>query len=162
MNDKRILPALILGLSIGWLVGLSVSEAVGGVIAALMGLVGGIGSGLAAWSKNRESLPLLNLWPMALLGLGIAVGASAGVYARGQQWLGNADSVNRDERAGSGVLYSLEERSCTEILVARRSGAGALRRALRVELGEIGAALDEAVTDDATIDRIAGELCAAD
>ncbi len=162
MQNRRVLPALILGLSIGWLTGLSASEVVGGVIAGIMGLLGGIGTGLASYSKNRESQPILNLWPMALLGLGIALGATAGVYVRGQQYLGASDPELRNDRVGSGALYSLDQASCTELRVAGIRGPADLRRAMRVELGEIGVALDKSVRDDSVLESIATELCAAD
>ena len=162
MHDKKILPSLVLGLSIGWLVGLSVSEVLGSVLAALMGLVGGIGAGFVAWSKSDQPQPVLNLWPLALLSFGIALGASAGVYARGQQWLGNTGAASSDGRVGSGALYSVDQTRCRELLLARRRGPDALRLALRVELEDIGEALDKTVADDAAIDSFARQLCEKD
>ncbi|HEU0204549.1 MAG TPA: hypothetical protein VFR86_29405 [Burkholderiaceae bacterium] len=76
----QALSVLTMGLGIGWLVGLSLSPVVGSVIASLLGIVGGVVVGLR--SVPGYGTGGIDARPAALLVLGIAVAATAGLLAR--------------------------------------------------------------------------------
>ena len=80
------LSLVVAGLGLGWLVGLSLTPVIGAVLTSLLGLVAGVVAGLSVLSTDK--VKIYNTWPMALLILGIAVGASAGVLARTNDLLG--------------------------------------------------------------------------
>lgn len=80
------LSLVVAGLGLGWLVGLSLTPVIGAVLTSLLGLVAGVVAGLSVIGTDK--VKIYNTWPMALLILGIAVGASAGVLARTNDLLG--------------------------------------------------------------------------
>jgi len=152
-------PALVAGLSIGWMVGLAVSPVVGSVLAGLLGIVGGVGAGLTTVIRDREkSAASLNLWPVALLCLGIAVGSSGGVYARGQGWLASDDPERRDSKEGSGSLFSATSKGCVEIRKILAGGIG-IHASVRSQFGEAGKELANHIEDPETLSKVMGTLC---
>lgn len=102
---------LLSGIGLGWLVGLSVSPVIQTILASLVAIVVSISSALAGLSpsdsdreegtspeteakkpqasKGRRSLSiLLNPLPVMCMVIGLACGASVGVYGRANGWLG--------------------------------------------------------------------------
>ena len=89
---------LLSGLSIGWLVGMSVAPVVQSTITAVLGLVVGIlslAAGLKKWPVIWEDkFPLVayfsqvSLVPMAAFLIGLSGGAAGGVYTRTNDLLG--------------------------------------------------------------------------
>lgn len=87
--------ALVIGLGLGWLAGLSASPVIGMVLSTILGLVGGalVGLRVARRSEGAEGGALASasdrvspqLLALAVLGLGL--GAPAGVLARAHRWL---------------------------------------------------------------------------
>lgn len=74
----------IAGLGVGWLVGLSQSPVIAAVLAALVAAAGTLVGPVAGRSSETGSLSAV---PLAALIVGIAAGASAGLYARSNAWL---------------------------------------------------------------------------
>lgn len=167
---SRVVPALVIGLSIGWLMGLSVSQTVSATIAALMALVGGIGAGLYGRSRDPES-PLIDLWPIALIALGVAVGASAGVYARTHQWLGATKEVQTDARketeatseakrpAYLGVLFGKSQDRCSALRAAADVSATNLRKELAIQFPGSGVLFRSDVGSDPIVMAFLEDLC---
>lgn len=100
----RIFALLVCGLGIGWLTGLSASPTIAAVVAGLLGLAAALSSALAGLHEApqagedlpsgsnrrlaRSAVPHLSPIPVAALVVGVAFGASIGVYARANDWLG--------------------------------------------------------------------------
>jgi len=75
------------GGSVGWLVGLSSSPVIQGIITALTGLIVAVGSlysGATALPAGMKASPPL----LAMLLFGIAAGTSGGLYCRTHNWFG--------------------------------------------------------------------------
>jgi hypothetical protein len=157
-RSQRALPALIMGVSIGWLMGLSVSETVASTVAALLALVGGIGASLITVSRKPDN-PVLNLWPMALLGLGIALGATAGLYTRTQAWLASSDPEYAGATAGQGVLYAQHSERCQRLRVALDGTEEQLRTALKIEFPKSGEAFTGEAASGDLLQEFTRELC---
>jgi hypothetical protein len=90
---------LLSGVSVGWLIGLSVSPVVYTVIASLVAVIVSIASTLAGIKianedlsneapKSRKLNVEVNPIPIAAALVGIAIGASIGIYGRTNGWLG--------------------------------------------------------------------------
>lgn len=84
---------IIVGIGIGWLVGLSQSPVIAGAIAVIMAasaaLVGSLGKFPANASlspRNSGISALLNPMPLAALVIGISLGAPVGLYGRNSGW----------------------------------------------------------------------------
>ncbi len=150
--------AILLGGSIGWLVGLSVSETVASVVAGVLGLLGGAGALVAG--GNGDVRPLaVDLRPVAALGIGIAVGATSGMVTRSHGWLTPEGHVSSG-RSQQAVLYGAIADACAEL----RGGAAALpdarfRDVVVGELGPLGRALERAIPDDQRLRQVVTELC---
>src|SRR6185312_9499924 len=84
---------VVSGLGVGWLMGLSASPVLQGVLSVLLALTAGVTSvftGIEV-SKNEESKPVrptLTPLPTAILVISIVAGSAVGVAARSNQWLG--------------------------------------------------------------------------
>jgi len=162
---SQILAVLLTGLSIGWLVGLSRSPVVAASIASLFALAGAMVAALhgvrplgASVLKYRSG----NAWPVALLVLSVAIGASAGNLARTNDLLGRigppreGDS-QRDDPADRTGLFSLTTTQCGELTVAgRRSIRTIFKSSSHAELRSLG----EQIEDPETLKKIATALCA--
>ncbi len=117
----EIISLIGIGLGIGWLVGLSVSPVVGGVIASLLS----IAAGLVVVKKalTREG-GLPEAWPTALLVVGIAAGATVGILARTHRLLeaplqkAGGTQVAADSGYGRGVLFGASVQECTQVRAA--------------------------------------------
>lgn len=155
---RRALPALVLGLSIGWLMGLSVAETVASTVAALLALVGGIGAGLYTFSRNRDS-SVIDLWPLALIGFGIALGASGGLYARTHAWLGAQNTEIGNGAGSKPYLYAVNRQRCDRLRSAMDASTEKVRRALGKEFPKTVTLFEsEGIGEDTLIDFVE-ELC---
>lgn len=102
------------GLAIGWLVGLSVSPIIQTVLTSIIAVIVGISSTLAGIKKpsleddqtqNKKERLLSEVSPMPTMFLvvGLAIGASVGVYARTNNWLGLSSKNVVEEWAATGL-----------------------------------------------------------
>ncbi len=116
----EILSLLLIGLGIGWLVGLSVSPVVSGVITSLLTVAGGLVVATRAIAR-RQGSTLPEAWPAALLVLGIALGASGGSLARTNGLLGPLHRSAADPQATAsnpadrGVLFGATLEECEQV-----------------------------------------------
>lgn len=116
---------LMSGLGLGWLVGLSVSPVIQTILASLIAVVVSISSALAGLrpshsdgeqddSQEREAnkprahgrwtfLFLLDPLPVMSMIIGLACGASVGVYARTNDWLGARTNILVEEWKDTGL-----------------------------------------------------------
>ena len=96
---------LVAGIGVGWLVGLSVSPVIHIVITSLVAFAVSITSALAGLKVNPDKDDLsgasslkrkfqveVDPMPMMLMVVGLALGASLGVYGRTNNWLGPSPS----------------------------------------------------------------------
>jgi hypothetical protein len=121
VNHSNSLLLLIIGVSLGWLVGLSVSPVLyiilGGVITLIVGAVGILvgldqDSGNKNGSDSDKDSKLLSFHkraisisplPLALLILGLGIGACAGIYARTNAVFGPNPQKFAQKWAGTGL-----------------------------------------------------------
>lgn len=94
MSVYRIAGVLVVGLSIGWLAGLSTSPVVSILISGAMGAAISIIAVLGGFSKDATDgkggsarIPDANPLHLCALSVGLAAGASVGLYARTHYWL---------------------------------------------------------------------------
>jgi MFS family permease len=109
---------LLLGLGIGWLVGLSISPVVGGVIASLLSIAAGVLVTVPAITGGKRTYP--DAQPVALLVIGVALGASGGIVARTYALLEPrraaqeiAGTTTTDSQARAGVLFRVPVEECS-------------------------------------------------
>lgn len=86
-HKSQALWILIIGVGIGWLVGLSTSPIIAGIITSLIALGAGVVTGLQVIeSKKEENVEkekhYINAKPLALLILGISLAAPCGILVR--------------------------------------------------------------------------------
>ena len=119
LNTKRAFNAICLlvsGLSVGWLMGLSVSPVIQTILTSLLTIVIGITSALAGISfvqtqdSNSDGTPakrrprvIFDPLPIMGLALGIATGSALGVYARTNNWLGPKKNSFYEEWQDTGL-----------------------------------------------------------
>lgn len=130
MKVKIVLPLLIAGAGIGYLCGLSVTPVIQVVLTSIVtlavsavGILAGIDrsdSGASgAESNSRRTKIKVDVLPISMIVLGIALGASAGIYVRANNFLGwkTAESSEADPvtQARLGVLYSESIDFCNSI-----------------------------------------------
>jgi len=97
----RTASVFVCGIGVGWLIGLSYSPVIQVVITSIITLVASITSALAGMrsdpnehqarddAKPKRKLQFeINPYPMMLMIIGVALGASVGIYARANNWLG--------------------------------------------------------------------------
>jgi hypothetical protein len=134
---------IVIGLGVGWLTGLSVSPVVSGVIAALLGIAGGIVTGLRTPKHSRadgsaEPQTPIDARPAALLVVGVVVGATLGILVRTHHVLEPYDNGQQvaSGPSSSGVLFAFTagERSGLMDLVNARNHAGLVDQLQRSSL----------------------------
>ncbi len=121
-----------MGSGIGWLVGLSVSAVVGGVIASLLSIGAGIVSGLQAVQLGKGDtgnggahIYYVDARPAAMLILGIALAAPCGILARTHHVFephqsklnppGQSLSYDKQKQY-AGVLFGIHREECAQVL----------------------------------------------
>lgn len=106
MKTTKIMSCMLLsGLGIGWLIGLSVSPVLYIVIAGSISLIAGVAGILSGLNHNGNvswKVGKTDPLPITFLVIGLAVGASLGVVARTNAWLGNnpSDIIQKWEKNG--------------------------------------------------------------
>lgn len=132
---KLVLPFALSGLSVGWLVGLSSSAVVGGVLGALLAIVAGILSVKPTGDDEVDPGQVVSIaGALAAFTTGTATGATFGMVGRvwllplllGMQAVERApESASLEQSLATGVgLFndSSEIAACTELLAAGPSG----------------------------------------
>lgn len=113
----NIIGLFVSGFGLGWLVGLSVSPVLQVIVASIVALAVAATSALAglksdaAGGLGAEGSPLrfvqsgirVSLLPLSLLIVGIATGASAGVFARTNNLLGLDPEISLKRWSGTGI-----------------------------------------------------------
>ncbi|MBA2882473.1 hypothetical protein HNR65_002825 [Desulfosalsimonas propionicica] len=160
---------ILTGIGIGWLMGLSISPVVGVVITSLLTLSG------AAVTAFRQELPKSlknrtnNAWPIAILTIGLAVGASFGIFARTHDIFGldYQTTINGKEETvpksslsknlvSKTVLFNLTSDECGEMLIA---GPQKIRSIFKTSSHEEIRILGDIIDDHETLVIIAEALC---
>jgi hypothetical protein len=168
----QFLAILVIGLSVGWLAGLSVSPVAGTVVGGLLGLVGGLGAGAMVWGSNRlrqtlgqETAPErgeIDLQPAAVLALAVAVGVPLGILARTHQVFG-AGGMGAAEAQAAGpvspVLFGARLGDCAELVAASRGDDEAYFRRLVRESSTLDARLEGELPPD-SLRTVVRALCA--
>jgi len=174
----------LVGMSIGWLVGLSVSPVTLGVITSLLGIAGGIVTGLRSLTKDAASQKTddskkakrIDARPAALLTVGIAVAATLGIIARThrvfeptpvkppQQPQQTQQTQVADSQIPAyrhGVLFSVQESECNEIgAMAEHPNDEAFLDALRQSTAPWAKKLVENISDIETLRIVVRAICA--
>lgn len=109
---------IIIGLGIGWLAGLSVTPVIVSIIVALFGVIAPLIAILVGVTPKNEQR--INLLPIALLIVGLALGSILGIFARTHNLLGVA--TNTPHKAAStpasssdSVLFGEEHDECERL-----------------------------------------------
>ncbi|MHA6262795.1 hypothetical protein ACXYMO_06305 [Arenibacterium sp. CAU 1754] len=126
---------------------------------ALLGLIAGLGGALS--TTDHDKLRNLTLWPIALLVVGVAVGASAGNFVRANDYLGRVGGPEagskRPEGADSTGLFTGTLEECIRL---RGSAEDQLARNLRLSAEPWANRIEQAFADDTDAMRKAVEaLC---
>lgn len=85
---------LLCGLSIGWIVGLSTTPVIQGVLNSVLTIITSILTILFGFQSNNDvnivnkKLGEINVFPVSLFLLGLAISSSFGIYARTNEWFG--------------------------------------------------------------------------
>lgn len=158
----------VASLSIGWLIGLSVSPVVNIIVSSVIvllisavTLLGNVNSNDEQKIKilgNRSSVQTL---PIAILTLFIAIGASIGIYARTNEWLGQkkernpidstvANTPNKvlPKEKGAG-LYAITVDDCGNL--SNKSGNDLRKALLNIQNNNIDSILRECKSDSCLI-----------
>jgi hypothetical protein len=125
----------VCGLFVGWMVGLSVSPVAGTVLSAVITMVitaAAVTAGLKsddsdddAWAKISKRF---KAGPIVALIVGLAVGATTGVYARTHEWLGDSSESGEGKDDGADVpehkvpgLWAVTANECADLKAAEDS-----------------------------------------
>ena len=103
----RILALLGIGLSLGWLVGLSVSPVIQAVLGVLLtSIVGVVGALAGIQNPTEKGITSLQITPvpMFLLMIGIALGSTGGIMARTHGWLSPPPAVVAEAKTFSAPI----------------------------------------------------------
>jgi hypothetical protein len=93
-----VITALVVtGFGIGWLAGLSVSPVVSIVITSVTGVAAAVVTALSGLKedpadpkvKERRRLPQIEVWPLAILLVGMLIGSTLGILARNNHFFGS-------------------------------------------------------------------------
>lgn len=115
MTKSAIFWIIVLGIAIGWLVGLSVSPVVGTTVTALLGIAGAVVSFFTGTSDpKKQPLGDVNPMPIALLALTIAISATAGALVREGIPIVNAGKDAKGKPLGI-RLFSADANICAEL-----------------------------------------------
>lgn len=154
---------VLLGLAIGWMVGLSISAVVASVITTLLALAGAVVTVFAGIKKSNPqtddeaaAVSAADPAPIALLAVAIALAATAGAFTRlnvGVSPDGGGDTAG----VATLSLFSVAAESCDEML---RAPDNSLTETVAQEAGNdaILAALGTA-TDPARLRAAITQLC---
>src|SRR5436190_10187174 len=118
-NWTSLLGCSLIGICVGWLIGLSMSPVLQSVLGALLALVVTIvAAGAGIKSDQSPQIPKINPWPMAVLMLGIAIAAPVGILAREWRWFAPAraaaGTVSTPD-TGAGLYDTVSPEACDAI-----------------------------------------------
>jgi hypothetical protein len=165
------LSILVLGAGIGWLSGLSISPVIEHVITALIGLAGGVVTGIYSVrsrvaSSSEANTPSVSALPAALLVVGMAVGAPLGIMGRTHAIFGNAgqkDQVKQSagkssDNEGKAVLYDAHTTDCGEFMGVENQDAE-LRNAMKLSTQPWAKVLADSETDPTVVKAVMEAIC---
>ena len=161
----QILAVIAIGLGIGWLAGLSMSPVVSGLIASLMALASGVVIALRGVKMPNGKSLVNDARPLALLVVGVALGATGGVAVRAHDLLAPRATSGQAQQQGASqdqpfrhsVLFSVPGKECSEL---RTVGAERIRFVFRSSTSERIRSLGEQIEDPRVLKTIAEVLCA--
>ncbi len=167
----------IASLSIGWLIGLSVSPVVNIIVSSVIVLLISAVTLLGNLNSNNDeqklnipfnSVPIQTL-PLAILTLFIAIGASIGIYARTHEWLGEKQEnrpvvstasiapdkeTSKEKIAG---LYAITIKDCDNLY--NKTGNDLKKALLNIQNDNIDSLLKECKSDSCLM-HLKNILCA--
>lgn len=94
MKILNIISLFICGLSVGWLIGLSVSPVIQTVIGSILATITSAITILSSFQngdlkeKVTDKFGEINMLPLALFLLGLSIASTLGIYARTNDWFG--------------------------------------------------------------------------
>lgn len=161
------LGCLIIGASLGWLIGLSASPVTQGVLTAILAMVATLVAGLAGLGDRAAGampLPPISPWPLVALVLGMALLAPAGIAARERLWIfapRDAQvlpaSADTSRKPGIFALYSgVAVEACEQI---RASDASTIRVGFVTAQDQLLRVIGRHVESPETLLQIGAELC---
>ena len=123
----QVVSLLVVGFGIGWLVGLSASPVVGGVVAGLVGVGAGLITGLQTIGRGSPSSQpgTIDAMPAAVVILGIAIAAPVGIVARTHRvFEPNRPAVDQgaSSKPYQGVLFGKRVKTCEKLTALADAG----------------------------------------
>lgn len=164
----QLLSLLIIGLSIGWLAGLSVSPVIATILSSLVGIAGGIVAGARSLSRENSSgsspvsLAQVDARPAALLVLGIALAAPLGILARTSGLFEPSEKASSSAPADQGVLFGVNAVQCEELRAMDSFPNERIYRTRLANSGDWGRLLEAQVTDTPQLKSIVEAICSKD
>lgn len=143
------------GLAIGWLAGLSLSPVVGTIIAAVLGLVGGV---MAGFSSQNGPKHIADARPIALVVVGIAIASTLGMLTR-DYWLpppNGAVPGTTGPRRTTGLFAAPAPSACQDLRIVSNED---LRFAFRSSSDTLLQAWAEEGLDDSLLVPLREILC---
>jgi hypothetical protein len=118
MKILNTISLFICGISIGWLVGLSVSPVIQTVIGSILAIITSVITLLFSLEdssikdKLNDKIGVINTLPLAVFLLGLSFSATIGIYARTNDWFGvNPESFKNKwelkDKDSSGIIKNL-------------------------------------------------------
>ena len=172
-----------IGFSLGWLVGLSASPVLSGVLTSILGSVAALITVVPALGSDGKvgtalSAPKHTPRLLAVLVIFMAIGATVGTLVRTNNLLGSSEpkaierqkdtSSDRDAGAAQpspvrvshrdGVLFSITSSQCADLTTRRGS---LLRAAARASTNRGIAQIASELGDDVALERVIGAFCQA-
>lgn len=134
ISTSELAGLVVVGLGVGWLVGLSVSPVVSIVVSSVTGIAAAIVATMIGLEDERTRARngsedcetpncrwRVNPWPLSILIIGLVLGSIGGVWARTHNWLGESpydavqDAVNVWSNMDTGLSDDQIERRLFEL-----------------------------------------------
>ncbi|MCL9804455.1 hypothetical protein NAT51_02910 [Flavobacterium amniphilum] len=121
MKTLNIISLFICGISIGWLIGLSVSSVIQTVISSILAIITSVITLLFSLEdgsikeKLNDKLGVINILPLAVFLIGLSFSATIGIYARTNDWFGvNPENFKKKwelkDKDSSGIIKNLYDK----------------------------------------------------
>ncbi len=165
-TTPQALAVLVSGLGIGWLAGLSASPVVSGVIASLLGVAAGVVTTFRSASASSAKSVVADARPVALLVVGVALAATAGVAVRTHDLLSppakleqvEQSAVSKENLISRSVLFAQPgSEECAELLSLEPKH---IRLGFRSSSSEEMRRLGDVIKDTELLRKIAEAICA--
>jgi hypothetical protein len=162
----QAIAVFVSGLGIGWLVGLSASPVVSGVIASLLGVAAGVVTTFRGASASSAKSFITDARPVAILVVGVALGATVGVTVRTHDLLSPPakleqaaqSTVSKDNLISRSVLFAQPgSDECAELLSLEPKY---IRLGFKSSSSEGIRRLGEIIEDTELLQDIAEAICA--